>query len=61
MKVEQSNDNTFTVELNDAELADLTAEADYSKLSLADIMRSICLMTFVQLLTCRYFRRMLRT
>ena len=59
MKVTQKNYHSFIVELNDAELDDMKAEAEYSKLTLLDVMKAIFLMTFVQFMSCRYFRRTL--
>jgi len=60
MQVTQENERTYRVILNDAELDDMKAEAEHSKLPLLDIMKAIFLMTFVQFMTCRYFRRELR-
>lgn len=59
MKVTQENETTFKVILNDAELDDLTHEAVHSKISTLDVMKAVFLMTFVQLCSCRYFRRTL--
>jgi len=60
MRVEQVDERTYTVILNDAELDDMKAESEHSKLPLLDIMQAIFLMTFVQFMSCRYFRRVLR-
>lgn len=59
MKLTQYNERTYIVTLNDAELHDLKAEAEHSELTLLDVMKAILLMTFVQFLSCRYFRSIL--
>lgn len=56
MKVTQESERTFTVELNDGELDDLTHEAVYSQVSTLDVMKAMFLATFVQICSCRYFR-----
>lgn len=60
MKVTQESERTFTVVLTDGELDDVMHEAVYSEISSLDVMKSIFLMTFMQVMSCRYFRRMLR-
>ncbi|MBA7590677.1 hypothetical protein ES708_32805 [subsurface metagenome] len=59
MKVIQLDERTFKVYLNDAELDDITHEAVYSQISTLDVMKAIFLMTFVQVMSCRYWRRTL--
>jgi len=59
MKVTQLDERTFKVILSDAELDDLMHEAVHSDISSLDVMKSIFLMTFVQVMSCRYFRRIL--
>ena len=57
MKVEQLDERTFRVILNDAELDDIMHEAVYSEISMLDVMKANFLMTFVQIMSCRYLRR----
>ena len=59
MKVVAQDERTYKVILSDAELSDLKAEASHSQISLVDVMRSIFLMTFVQIMSCRYWRSLL--
>ena len=59
MKVTQENEHTFRVELNDAELGDVIYESIYSEISTLDVMKTNFLMTFVQIMSCRYLRRTL--
>lgn len=61
MKVTQENEHTFRVELNDTELGDVIYESIYSEISTLDVMKANFLMTFVQIMSCRYLRRTLRS
>lgn len=60
MKVIQVEPAVFKVYLNKDELEDLKHEADYSSITRLDVMKAIFLMTFVQIMSCRYWRRQLR-
>lgn len=59
MKVIQIDERTYKVYLNDDEFSDLKVEASRSQISLLDVMKAIFLMTFVQVMSCRFFRRQL--
>ena len=59
MKVTQGNERTFTVVLSDAELGDLTQEAETHKHTPLELMKAVFLSVFLQFISC-YWRRAIR-
>ena len=56
MKVTQESERTFTVVLSDAELGDLTQEAELREYTPLEIMKAVFFSVFVQIVSC-YWRR----
>ena len=60
MKVIQKNERAFMVILSDAELDDLTQEAEIREFTPLEIMKAVFVNSFIQIVSCFWRRSMLR-